>query len=138
MTNSGIDKSLVADARLSLREGEQAFKDGFYHRTVRRCQECVELSLKGLLRYVGIEYPKVHDVGNVVVTILREKTDSDEDRIAELAEIGRRLSKDRELSFYGSETGEPPASIFSESSVQQSLEGATHVLDFVDGMICEQ
>ncbi|MFQ6091342.1 MAG: HEPN domain-containing protein [bacterium] len=138
MTNSGIAKSFVEDAKLSLREGEQAFKDGFYHRTVRRCQECVELSLKGLLRYFGIEYPKVHDVGSVVASVLKEKTDTEETQITKLMEISSRLAKDREPSFYGSETGEPAVSIFSEASAEQSMEEARYVLEFVNGMIGEQ
>jgi HEPN domain-containing protein len=39
-----------------------ALVEGNYPYTVRLSQECVELSLKAVLKAVGIEYPKIHDV----------------------------------------------------------------------------
>ncbi|MBD3157888.1 MAG: HEPN domain-containing protein [Candidatus Lokiarchaeota archaeon] len=43
--------------------------------TVRYCQECVELGLKGILRLRGVEYPKKHDISTVL--------DQYEDRFSE-------------------------------------------------------
>jgi HEPN domain-containing protein len=34
---------------------------------VRLSQECVELSLKAVLKAVGIEYPKIHDVSDILI-----------------------------------------------------------------------
>lgn len=42
-------------------------KKGAYSDVVREAQEIVELCLKGMLRYVGIEPPKYHDVGPLII-----------------------------------------------------------------------
>jgi hypothetical protein len=34
---------------------------------IRESQEIVELSLKGMLRSVGVEPPKIHDVGGLLL-----------------------------------------------------------------------
>ncbi len=46
---------------------KNAIDEENYNIAVRRAQEVVELSLKGCLRILGIDYPKVHDVGFVFV-----------------------------------------------------------------------
>jgi hypothetical protein len=69
----GGDQSLRMDslARDYLRRAEArlvsaryAFDQGYYPEVVRYFQGCVELSLKACLRFVGIECPKVHNVGD--------------------------------------------------------------------------
>lgn len=40
------------------------FKKGAFSDVIRESQEIVELSLKGMLRFVGVEPPKIHDVGS--------------------------------------------------------------------------
>jgi len=70
---------------------------------VRESQEAVELTLKGLLRWIGVEPPRVHDVSPVL--------EAERDRLppallAELATLtgaSRRLRRDRELAFYGAD-----------------------------------
>jgi HEPN domain-containing protein len=37
-----------------------------YSDVVREAQEIVELALKGMLRQIGIEPPKWHDVGQLI------------------------------------------------------------------------
>jgi len=46
-----------------LKESRDAFQDGDFPITIRRAQECVELSLKAVLRGAAVEYPREHDVG---------------------------------------------------------------------------
>ena len=60
-----LAKDYLRRARARLIAAEDATKRGDYPETVRYSQECVELSLKACLRMAGIEYPKVHDVGDV-------------------------------------------------------------------------
>ena len=57
-------------ARLNLQragmilEEAHRFRDrGAWNLVVRRCQEAVELALKGTLWWAGLEVPWVHDVG---------------------------------------------------------------------------
>lgn len=63
MTNETLALSYYRKASdrldvLNLLLKKEAYSDG-----VREAQECVELALKAMLRYVGVELPKIHDVG---------------------------------------------------------------------------
>lgn len=56
-------------AELTLEEARSAFEKEAYSLTVRRAQETCELSLKGALRYLAIEYPRDHDVSDVLIKV---------------------------------------------------------------------
>jgi HEPN domain-containing protein len=75
---------------------EQAWSD-----VVREAQELVELALKAMLREVGVDPPKWHDVG----PILLEQSDlfpgTARHLLPELARISKWLRKEREFSFCG-------------------------------------
>ena len=43
------------------------FKKNAYSDVIRESQETVELALKGMLRFVGVEPPKIHDVGGLLI-----------------------------------------------------------------------
>lgn len=72
-----------------------------YSDVVREAQETVELALKGMLREVGIEPPKWHDVGELLVTYAERFPVSVKTRVTRLAEISKWLREERELAFYG-------------------------------------
>jgi HEPN domain-containing protein len=56
-------RAYMRQASGRLRHAREALKEGNYPYVVRQCQEAVELLLKAVLRLVGIEPPKWHDVG---------------------------------------------------------------------------
>lgn len=66
MRSDRVGLAYIKDAKTILEEARKSLNKGHYHRTVRKCQEAVELALKGLLRFVGIEYPKSHRVGAIL------------------------------------------------------------------------
>ncbi len=68
---------------------------------VREAQELVELALKGVLRAVGIEPPKFHDVGGLLVEHRAKFSADVSGRLHRAAEISTRLRRERELAFYG-------------------------------------
>jgi HEPN domain-containing protein len=68
---------------------------------VREAQELVELALKGMLRAVGVEPPRVHDVGPLLVEHATLFVPGVRDDLPRAAAISRRLRRDRELAFYG-------------------------------------
>ncbi len=72
-----------------------------YSDVVREAQEVVELALKAMLRYVGIEPPKVHDVGRYLVENQSRFPRNVRKYLRRLAEISTWLRKEREFSFYG-------------------------------------
>jgi len=66
LNTEAMAEGFVNDASYSLEEAKQATNRGIYHRAVRRAQECVELSLKATLRLLGVEYPRQHEVGDLL------------------------------------------------------------------------
>ena len=83
---------------------------------VREAQELVELLLKGLLRKIGIDPPKWHDVGSVLVD--NEDLLPEEIRIhlEKIVKLSASLRRDRELSFYGDEDFLPSENYGSDES----------------------
>jgi HEPN domain-containing protein len=101
MTNSSLAKSYLkkATARLELLpilQRRRAYSD-----VVREAQEIVELALKGILRQVGVEPPKWHDVGSLLTSHRERFDESVAERVPRLAEASEWLRGERELSFYG-------------------------------------
>ncbi len=130
MTNGEMAQSYLKTAGYSLRQAQVAFADEVWHLAVRRCQESVELALKGILRLLGVEVPRVHDVG----AFLKEREDEFPEwfrqHIDRLAHISRGLRKDREMSIYGDEElALPPEHIFSKFDAERAIENASFVLD---------
>lgn len=85
--------------RLAMMEvlmNRQAWSD-----VIRESQEIVELALKGVLRSVGIDPPKWHDVGGLLLEYGKKITQLSESQIRELADASKMLRKEREFSFYG-------------------------------------
>ena len=68
---------------------------------VREVQELVEWVLKGVLRAVGVEPPKFHDVGALLVEHQAKFLPPVRDRLPRAAEISWRLRRERELAFDG-------------------------------------
>jgi hypothetical protein len=76
-------------------------RKGAYSDVVREAQEIVELASKGMLRAVGVEPPKFHDVGGLLQEHKDKFPKEVSSRIGEIATISKRLKKERELSFCG-------------------------------------
>lgn len=103
----------------------EAFPD-----VVREAQELVELVLKGMLRAVGIDPPKWHDVGQILVEHAAKFPAALQPELPALAAISRRLRRDREAAFYG-EIDLIPEQVFDRESARQALDDARRVLDRV-------
>ena len=57
--------------------------------------------MKAMLRHVGVEPPKWHDVGSILQQHRGRLPAPAAARVDELARISARLRKEREFSFYG-------------------------------------
>ncbi|MBI4589438.1 MAG: HEPN domain-containing protein [Candidatus Rokubacteria bacterium] len=75
--------------------------EGAHSDVVREAQELVELALKGMLRAVGIEPPKFHDVGGLLLEHEVKFSPELRARLPRAAEISKRLRRERELALYG-------------------------------------
>jgi HEPN domain-containing protein len=101
MTNSSLARSYLKKAAARLALLPILRKKEAYSDLVREAQEIVELSLKGMLRQVGVEPPKWHDVGSLLVKNADRFEARVRERIPSLAEASEWLRAERELSFYG-------------------------------------
>lgn len=63
MTSREMVESYIRTAAHIIKQAKMACADKVWHLAVRRCQECVEMALKAALRFVGVEVPKIDDVG---------------------------------------------------------------------------
>ncbi|NGZ08116.1 MAG: HEPN domain-containing protein [Nitrospira sp. LK70] len=122
MTNESLAQSYLKKAsdRLDVLElliGKEAYSD-----VVREAQELVELALKGMIRSIGIEPPKIHDVGNLLLEYRERFPEEVRAQLADLAIISKRLRKERELAFYGDLDFIPTEEYSYEDAHQATLE----------------
>lgn len=83
------------------RDAQGALNEGDFNMAVRRAQEAVELTLKGALKILGVDYPKVHDVAPLFSEKLRQKRGTDDPKALErIEEISLWLAQSRTPSFY--------------------------------------
>src|SRR3972149_6108881 len=66
VTADELARSYFSRARKRLAALRALMQEEAYPDVVREAQELVELALKGMLRWVGIEPPKWHDVGPIL------------------------------------------------------------------------
>ena len=137
MDNHSLAKRHYHTASVIFEEAKELFRKGVFHLVVRRSQECVELALKGLLEYFGIDYPKKHDVGDVLQKVLTQRNIGNKDTIDRLVKISKELAENREVSFYGSENGKAPDELFSQGNAEKAITEATYVLEFTKGILRE-
>lgn len=101
MTNVSLAQSYLVKARKRLKALDVLVKEDAHSDVIREAQEIVELALKGMLRQIGVEPPKQHDVGGLIVEF-RDRFPAAVNREAErLADISKWLRKEREFAFYG-------------------------------------
>lgn len=95
-------KKLIRQGQWVLeRDLQTALEAGNFNLAVRRAQEVVELVLKGGLRALGADYPKVHDVASAFCEQVRQKSPAaDEEVLEQIRIISLWLSEARAPSFY--------------------------------------
>jgi HEPN domain-containing protein len=103
MRNRTLAADYVRRAAVRLRAIDVLYEAGSWADVVRESQEVVELALKGLLRAVGVDPPRVHDVSEVLKAERSRLPASLSGDVDRLAEASRTLRRDRELAFYGAE-----------------------------------
>lgn len=132
MTTHGMALKAFRQAEYRLQLVQKALADSEWATVVRESQEVVELALKALLRYLGVEPPRWHDVTGVLraeSARLPVVLAGDLDR---LCAISASLRADRELSFYGDETRQlAPDDLYGEADARPAAESARFVVERV-------
>jgi HEPN domain-containing protein len=131
MTNEALAQSYLRKALdrldvLDLLMGKSAWSD-----VVREAQEIVELALKAMLREVGVEPPKWHDVGGILKDERGRFAPDVQVELDELARISEWLRAEREVSFYGDDDVVPTEAYDEE-------DGARAVADARRVVTCAQ
>jgi HEPN domain-containing protein len=101
-----------------------------YPDVVREAQELVELVLKGMLRWVGVDPPKWHDVGSILIEEQAKFSPQIRERIPELAEISLRLRREREIAFYG-DRDLIPERLYDRAAAARALADAERTIEAI-------
>lgn len=99
------------------------FSEEDYPDVIRKAQEIVELALKGMLRAVGIEPPKIHDVSSLLMEHRERFAPEIARHLEELSRISKKLRKEIELAFYG-DIDFIPTKEYSKEDAEQTIEEA--------------
>ena len=123
-------KDYIKRAEIRIKLLQLYLQEKDYADTVREAQEAVELLLKAVLRYIGAEVPKVHDVGKILKKFKDFLPPEIAENIGQIAEISKRLRKERELAFYGAHDFIPSEEYTCEEA-EQAIKDAEFILDIV-------
>jgi len=81
---------------------------------------------------VGIEPPKWHDVGPILIQFSSRFPNWFEREIPQLAAISRWLRREREPAMYGDEElGLPPNKLYTEPYARKAFDSAVYVYEMV-------
>ncbi len=99
MKNLTLAESYLEKARVRLKVLQLLVSEGAFSDTVREAQECVELALKGILRFIGIEPPKQHDVGPLLVEYRDKLPHEVAEKADQLAAISKMAQERKGVCF---------------------------------------
>lgn len=134
MTNISLAKSYMIKALNRLDILDILFQKKGYSDVVREAQEIVELAQKAMLRQIGIDPPKWHDVGMIILEHQEKFPYNVRGSLEELAKISKWLRTERELSFYG-DIDFIPTDEYSKEDAIKAIEGARKVVNAASKII---
>ncbi|HHW18651.1 MAG TPA: HEPN domain-containing protein [Firmicutes bacterium] len=127
MKNLTLAQSYLIKAKTRLKILSVLYNENAFSDVVREAQEIVELALKGMLRQIGIEPPKIHDVGDLIVEYSHMFPEPVRKNAETLKNISRWLRKEREFAFYG-EVDLIPTLEYTAEDAQRAMNDAEIVV----------
>jgi hypothetical protein len=134
MRNRELAADHLTRAAARLRALDVLFDSASWADVVRESQEVVELSLKGLLRSVGVDPPRIHDVADVLLAERARLPEALADHVERFATISRQLRRDRELAFYGAEDL-TPSTFYREADARLARDSARDVVSVIGPVV---
>jgi HEPN domain-containing protein len=123
-----LAKGYLRQAEARRDDAVGALADGNHAYALRLSQECVELCVKAALRFVGVEYPKQHEVSGLLVDLKARFPEWFAAEVPFIREASVSLFKKRELAFYGGEDiALPPDSVIDKDDGRKAVEAAERV-----------
>ena len=133
-----VGKSYLRQARARLEDAKDASADANYPYAVRLSQECVELSLKAVLKLVGIDYPKIHDVSDILIEVKDRFPNWFKAEIDFLRDSSKILVKKREPSLYGSEEAFlSPDEVMNKDDAEDAVMRAEKICNLCENLLTQ-
>ena len=134
MKNRTLTKDYVMRAGIRFSALSVILEKGGYADVVREAQEIVELLSKALIRHLGAEPARVHDV-SAQLQELRSRIGTElHSQLDALIACSRELRRDRELAFYGTEDL-TPSEFYSKEDADRAFGYARDSLSFIEAVI---
>lgn len=125
MTNKERKEYLFRVGNKKFKEMLSSYEEGDWNMVIRNAQESVECYLKGILKFINVEFPKEHDIAKYFEEILlKKKIDFDREKMKKIKVISESLSKKRAPAYYGEE-------FYSEEEARKAKTDAEFVRNFV-------
>jgi len=136
LINRDMARDYLERSLRCLKECKSAYADGDYAGTVRRGQEALELAVKSILRALGIEYPREHDVSDVMLAEKSRMPEEVSRDLEELAALVRELASLRGPATYGLEReGIPASRIFEEGYAREVVEKVDRYVESIRSVL---
>lgn len=130
-------RDYIKRAEIRIKALQFYLESGGFAEVVRESQEVVELLLKGLLRFKGVEVPKMHDVSRALEEHIEYFPNLIATNLKKIKHISKRLRKERELSFYGADDFIPSEEYTKEDAIE-AIKDATFIHDIIQKAIDQQ
>lgn len=134
MTNPKLARDYLLRSQKRLKAIAVLMAEEAHADVVRESQEVVELLLKAVLRSFGLPVPFSHDLSEVLDENAARLPAEAGRLVPCWSEISKRLRKDSELAFYGSEDV-TPSSFYTRPDAESALAMAQEVLAGVEPWI---
>jgi len=128
MNNIKRSKMLMEVAYESMAEAKFSFKREIWSLVVRRSQEAVELSIKGILAFLGVDHPKDHDQAPLLFNILNSQEISSKDIEEKVKLISLDLSRKRGPALQQEEG-------YDKKVAKNTIEDANFVLESMKNIL---
>lgn len=129
MKNHDMAREYFRWANRCLAEASDAMADNFFPAVIRRSQEALELSLKAILRYFAIEFPREHDVSECIDLILDRLPAPSRDIMVQAKPLMSELAKKRGPAMYGlEEQGMPPGALFTKHEAERVFSAVSSIV----------
>jgi HEPN domain-containing protein len=133
MKNRTLTKDYITRAGIRFAALHVLLDKGGYADVVREAQEIVELLGKALVRHLGAEPARVHDVSAQLRELQPRLQPELHTKLDIFIEHSRELRRDRELAFYGTEDL-TPSEFYSRKDADRAFGYARDALAFVENV----
>lgn len=136
MKNRSLVHDYVSRGQIRLAALQVLYEHGGYADVVREAQEIVELVSKALVRFLGADPARVHDVSSQLIELRDRVPAQQRTQLEKLADISRELRRDRELAFCGSEDL-TPSEFYGKKDADEARAFAEFAVRFVKSLVDE-